>query len=103
MDAARRQLPDPRPGGLERPQERARSEADAETGRRAEDRPLERADDESGVLGVPARLVGEPRRRLLLRLHDQRAVTTKCPRRFWARGPRHAPAAKGAPCRRRTA
>jgi len=95
MDAARRQLPHPRPGGLERPQERARSEADAETGRRAEDRPLERADDESGVLGVPARLVGEPRRRLLLRLHDQRAVTTKCPRRFWAQEASSCPVANG--------
>ena len=66
----------------DRPQERARPESDAEPGARAQERPLERADDESGVLRIPACLVREPRWRLLLRLHDQRAVTTKWARRF---------------------
>ena len=43
----------------ERPEEPARAQPDAQAGAGAEKRPLQRADDERGVLGVPAGLVRE--------------------------------------------
>ena len=47
------------------------------------------------MLGVPARLVGEPRRRLFLLLHRQRAVARKWSRRFSAQAASSWPVANG--------
>ena len=52
----------------QRPEKAAGPEADAHPGDRAEQRPLDRADEQRGVLGVPALFVGQarrPRQRLL--------------------------------------
>ncbi len=48
--------------GRERPEKTAGSKTDTESGRGAQQGPLQGADQERGVFGIPATLIGQPRR-----------------------------------------